>query len=127
MKKVRHDFLSGAGFALDERWKGRVGVLADLTLQFLQRGAFTDQGVGLGDPFPRNFCREKRESVKQDLLEILWIAGLGDELGRAERTRVSCVGSVVLARWHQDLHGRRMREQVADQLEALVGPVGYGG
>src|SRR6266480_3343222 len=85
MKKVRHDFLSGAGFALDERWQGRVGVLADLTLQFLQRGAFADQGVGLGDPFPRNFCGAKLESVKQDLLEILRIAGLCDELGGGAR------------------------------------------
>ena len=127
MEKVRHHFLTGPGFAFDERRKGRVGVLADLTLQLLQRGALADQGVGLGDSFSRNFGRAKLEGVQQDLLEILRIARLGDELRRAERARVPRVGSVVLAREHQDLHGRGMREQVADQLEALVGPVGHGG
>src|SRR5206468_7751836 len=46
MEKVRHHFLACPGFALDERRKGRVGVLADLTLQLLQRRALADQGVG---------------------------------------------------------------------------------
>src|SRR5260221_122721 len=127
MEQVRHHFLAGPGFALDEGRKGRVGVLADLTLELLQRGALADQGVGFGDSFPRDFGRAKLEGVKQDFLEILRIAGLGDEFCRAERARVPRVGSVVLARQHQDLHGRGMREQVADQLEALVGPVGHGG
>jgi len=75
---------------------------------------------------PRNFGRAKLQGVKQDLLEILRIAGFGDELCRAERACVPRVGSVVLARQHQDLHGGGMREQVADQLEALVGPVWHG-
>ncbi len=127
MEQVRHHFLAGPGFALDERREGRVGVLADLTFQFLQRGALADQGIGVGDPFSRDFRRAKLQGVKQDLLEILRIAGLGDELGGAERARMPRVGGIVLAREHQDLHGRRVREQVADQLEALVGPVGHGG
>ena len=33
------------------------------------------------------------------------------------------VGRLVLAREHEDLHRRRVREQVGDQLEALVGAV----
>src|SRR5713101_3409305 len=83
MKKVRHHFLAGPGFALDKRWEGRVGVLADLTLQFLQRGALADQGVGVGDPFSGDFSRAKLQGMQQDLFEILRIAGLGDELGGA--------------------------------------------
>jgi len=42
------------------------------------------------------------QGVQQDLFEILRIAGLGDELGGAERACMPRVGGIVLAREHQD-------------------------
>src|SRR5712664_3191986 len=98
MEQVRHHFLAGSRFALDERREGRVGVLVDLAFQLLQCRALADQRIGLDDPFPRDFSRAKLQGVQQDLFEILRIAGLGDELGGTERARVPRVGSVVLAR-----------------------------
>jgi len=126
VQEVGDQLLARARFALDQRREGRIRVLVDLALQFLQRRAPADQRVGAGDVLAGDLRRPELQRVKQDLLQGFRVAGLGDELRRPQRARVAGVRGVVLPREHQDLHRRRMREQVGDQLETLVGAVRLG-
>jgi len=98
VEQIRDQLLAGPRLALDQRGERRVGVLADLALQLLQGRALADQRIGLGDALPGDLGGAELERVEQDLLEVLGIAGLGDELGGAQRARVPCVGGVVLSR-----------------------------
>ena len=52
--------------------------------------------------------------------QVVGLAGLGHEVGRAQRARAAGVRLLVLAGEDDDADLRRMREQVADELESLV-------
>jgi hypothetical protein len=94
------------------------GELLDLALQLGKRGTGAHQlglpGGGQLERAPQHAAQRRR------------IAGLGDELPGAQGARVARIGRVVLAGEHEDLHRRRMREQVGDQLEAFVGTMRRG-
>jgi hypothetical protein len=122
-QQVRDHFLARPRFALDQGREGRIRVLSDLALQFLQCGALPDQRLGVGT-LARYLGSAKLQSVHQGLLQCFRVAGFGDEFGCTQRARVPSIGRVVLAGKHEDLHGLRMGEQIVDQLEALVGSVG---
>jgi hypothetical protein len=109
----RGELLAAARLALDQHRVGRSGELRDLALQLRQRRARADQLAFLGG--------RHLERARERALEQRRVARLGDELPGAERPRVARVGGVVLSREDEDLHARRVREQVGDQLEALVG------
>ena len=109
----RRHLLAAARFAFDQHGVGRRRELGDLIFQLGERRAFADQ---------RHIAaRRGRQRARQHALELRRIARLGDELPGAERARVARIGGVVLPREHEDLHLRRVRQQIGDQLEALVG------
>src|SRR5574340_1484799 len=60
-----------------------------------------------------------RGAVEHEL-EHRRLGRLGNELESAEGARMARVGGVVLTREHEDLHARRVAEQVADQAKALI-------
>ena len=112
MQAPRGHLLTAARLALDQHRIGRCGELRDLALQLRERRALAGEVGVLGG---RDF-----EGARQHPLEERRVARLGDEFPGAERPRVARVGGVVLAREHEDPHARRMREQLRDQLKALV-------
>jgi hypothetical protein len=120
---VRDHFLAAARFALDQRWEGRVGVLADLAFKLVQDRTFADQQLALGLGATRHLHTAELQRVQQEFLQAFRIAGLGHEIGRAEGACVTRVGGVVLSRQHQDFHRRGMRHQIGDEAEALIRPV----
>jgi hypothetical protein len=118
MQAVRDELLAAARLALDQHREGRDGELRDLAAQLLHRGARAHQ---LGD-----LRRRLPPRAVEDAPEGCRIAGLGDELPGAERARMARVRRIVLSGENQDLHCRRMREQVADQAQTLLGGVRRG-
>ena len=123
VQAARHQFLAAAGLAFDQHRERRVGELRELALQLHQRGALADEFLGAGRAvlFRAQFGVTHCQRARKDLLQCRGIAGFGDEFGRAQRARMARVRSIVLAREHEDAHAGRMREQVGDQQEALVG------
>ena len=110
----RHQLLAAARLAFDQHREGRVGELRDLALQLGERRARADQVLR---PRPAGTSSAARRAARSRQRRV---GGLGDELEGAQRARVARVGGVVLAREHEDLHARRVREQVGDQAKALV-------
>ena len=113
-----HQLLAAARFALDQNGKRRGRILPDLLAQLGDRRTGADDAGVLG-------CRPAlgRGDVagsQEQALELLGLARLGHEVDRAERARMPSVAFVVLARQYDDLDRRGQREQLGDQLEALV-------
>jgi len=118
----RHELLAAARLALDEHRMGRVGELRELPAQPVERRALADQAEAVSHGRRRR-ALGRLERALQRPAQRRRLARLGDELPCAQRPRVPGVRRVVLAREHEDLHLRRVREEVGDELEAFVGAV----
>jgi hypothetical protein len=103
--------------------KGRGGVQVDLASELAHLGALADhRALALGF-LAGALERRGLERASEQGAQERRIAGLGHQLDGAERTGAPRVRFLVLPGEHQDAHAGRVREQVADQLEALVGKV----
>ena len=122
----RHTLLAAAGFALDQHREGRRGVLLDLLAQLVHRQAVADDAgiLGRGGGLVGSALGIlHQQGVEQQGLQAFGLAGLGDEIDGAKRTRVPRVGFVALAGKHQDLDAGRDAQQIGDQGKTFVGLV----
>ncbi len=69
----------------------------------------------------------RAQDAPQERAQVVGLAGLGHQVGRAQRARAAGVRLLVLAGEDDDADVRRMREEVADELESLVRQVRGGG
>ena len=94
--------------------------MRELQAQTLHRQAFADQPCRAGG-LP---CAVREgQRLAQQRQQAARVTGLADEFHRTQRARVTGIVFAVLAGEDDDLHVRRMRQQVADQRETLVGTV----
>jgi hypothetical protein len=127
MERVGDPLLAAARLALDERGKGRGRVEVDLAPQPHEGGAVAHERSLALRILARPVDGGGRQSAREDPAQALGLARLGHELDRAQGARAARVGFLVLAREHEDAHLGRVREEVADELEAFVRKVRDGG
>jgi hypothetical protein len=111
MEALGDELLAASRLPFDQHREGRGGELGDLAAQFFHRRARADELRRLG--------RGLRPCAVEGPLQRGRVGRLGDELPGAERPRVARVRRLVLARQHEDLHRRRVGEEIGDQAEPL--------
>ena len=121
MKQIGDQFLAGSGLPFDQGRVWRVRVLVDLVLQFLKRRAVPNERIRVGCATPRYFCRAELQCAQKNLFQTLRVAGFRDKFGCPQGSGMTRIRGVVLTGQHQNLHGRRMREQITYQGEPFVG------
>ena len=92
--------------------------MRDLAFQFCDGWTVADE-IGF-------VARGRLKGSGQEPSQELRIARLGDEFPGTEGARMPRIRRVVLSGEDEDLHPRRMRQQIRDQLETFVGGVRPG-
>ena len=96
-------------------------------LRSLRMGGLSPMSVRASSALPGAGARSREpQDALQERAQVVGLAGLGHEVDRAQRARAAGVRLLVLAGEHDDADVRRVREEVADELEALVGQVRGG-
>ena len=120
--------LAAARLALDQRGKRRGGVEVDLAAQACRSAGLSPisaRSSSASSP-ARSSARERSGARERCSQAASGSQGLGTSSTRAQRAGAPRVRFLVLPGEHEDAHLGRVREQVADQLEALVGQVRHG-
>jgi len=122
VQALRDQLLAAARLTLDQHRERRIGELGDLALQLHQRRALADQSLGVAAaPLLGQELRfAERERAGQQPAQRFRVAGLGDELSGPRGACMPCVPGVVLPREHNNPHPWRVRQQIGDELEALL-------
>ena len=121
MQQLRDQFLAGAGLTLDENRERRVGKPLRLLAQRPHGATVPDErGTGYMRSLVGLLGLEHHLLVRESRLQQGQVGRLGNEIDRTKRERMVDVGTVALAREHEDLHARIDRQHLGDERKALV-------